>query len=229
MTRLGIDLNEVVRNYLNQFEYVYNKYKPNGIEINIEEEPPTTYDLANYFPFSGGTTEMLKFLYEESALEVFGHAGEMRRNIMNALNTYYMELNDYSEHKMMIVSREAARSIPATYFFLSKTGCMIGDVHFVTKYANEWDEVDILVTACPRVLDCKPKDKIAIKIKAPYNLASKADYEYDTIFDFIADKKVQNKLLELNKPTQNENNGLSKNWWGKVLHKFKSIRNRNKH
>ena len=221
MARVLIALNEVVRNHMYQLEYVYNRYKPNGIEINIEDNPPVTYDLVKYFPFSGGTDALIKFEYEECALEVFGHAGVIGNNTINFINEYAMKLGDYSDHKISIVSREAARSIPATFFFLSKTGCMINDIHFVSKYADEWNYADILVTACPKVLDCKPEGKIAIKINATYNKDSKADYTYDSVLDFINDATVQNKILTLTKIKQNETNKLSGNWWREILRKLR--------
>ena len=42
------------------------------------------------------------------------------------------------------------------YFFLSKIGLKAPKVRFVKNYADKWDGVDLLITACPMALESKP-------------------------------------------------------------------------
>lgn len=190
---IGIALNEVIRDFIGQFEYVYNKYML--ANLDVKENPVKSFDLVNYFPFSGGTDEMNMFLYEEAALEVFGHADELHTNLINRLNIFLMDVKDDEEHEIWLVSREAVNSIPATFFFLSKTGARFERIKFVQKYAEEWEGMDVLITANPRVLACKPENKIAVKVNTTYNEESIADYQIESLFDFMNNEGLRNNIL----------------------------------
>lgn len=190
---LGITLNEVIRAFIPQLEYVYNKYM--RANLNIEETPVKSFDLVNYFPFTGGTNEMNMFLYEEAALEVFGHADELQTNLISRLNMFMVDIKDDEEHEIWLVSREVVNSIPATFFFLSKTGARFDKIKFVQKYAEEWDGIDVLITANPKVLACKPEGKIAVKVIATYNDDSVGDYEIESLFDFMNNEELRNNIL----------------------------------
>lgn len=191
--KIGIELNEVLRDFIGQFEYVYNKYLI--AELDTKVNPVKSFDLVNYFPFSGGTDEMNMFLYEEAALEVFGHADELHTSLINRLNIFLMDIKDDEEHEIWLISREAVNSIPATFFFLSKTGARFDRIKFVQKYAEEWDDIDVLITANPRVLECKPNGKIAVKVIASYNDSSTADYQIESLFDFMDNDELRNNVL----------------------------------
>ena len=140
--------------------------------------------------------ELKKFLYMEAALEIFGHADQTHNNIMTQFNQFLIELKDEEEgHEVELVSREAAMSIPSTYFFLSKTLCKAPTVRFVTAYADKWEGVDVLITACPVALQEKPSGKVSVKVKTPYNKDVKADYEIEDLFEFMHDAELRDKIL----------------------------------
>lgn len=191
--KIGIDINEVLRDFIGQFDYVYSKYKiPENADV--EQTPVDSFDLLKHFPFAGGIDEMNKFMYEEAALEIFGHADELYDNLINRLNLYNMEIIDDEEHELRLVSKEAVNSIPATYFFLSKTGCRISNIRFKTKYEELWNDVDVLITANPLLIENKPSNKVVIKIKSVYNQNVKCNYEFDSLFDFMDDNEILNKI-----------------------------------
>lgn len=191
MAKIGVSLNEVLRDFLGQFIYTYDKY----IEpINIKTNEITNLDFLKYFKFKT-IDELNTFLYLESPLEIFGHADQLTDGIMNQFNIFIMDIKDDEEHELELVSKEVNKSIPATFFFLSKTGCRIENVRFVQKSINEWDGLDFLITADPEALKNKPNGKISIKIKAPYNTGVSGDYELDSILDFIKDSNLRNKIL----------------------------------
>lgn len=64
--RIGISINEVLRDFIGQFIYTYKKYVG---ETTIKEEDITTLDLLKYFNFSS-LDELNKFLYLEAPLAV---------------------------------------------------------------------------------------------------------------------------------------------------------------
>lgn len=196
---IGIDLNEVLRDFIGQVEYTYEKYKTpeNGYEVGDVD----SFELIKHFPFKGGVDEMNKFIYEEAALEIFGHADELHDNLINRLNIYNMDIVDDEEHELCLVSREAINSIPATYFFLSKTGCKITNLKFHTKYIDIWKGIDVLITANPLLIENKPNGKIVVKIESCYNKDTKGDYEFETLMDFMNDHKILkniNNITDIN-------------------------------
>lgn len=187
--KIGIDINEVIRDFIGQLEYTYNKYIE-GEKIDIEENPVDSFDLLKHFPVDGNIDTLNKFMYEEAALEIFGHADELHDNTVNRLNQFHMGIVDDEEHEICLVSREAINSIPATHFFLSKTGCRVQNIKFVTKYKQMWEGLDVLVTANPLLIESKPNGKTVIKIKSTYNEHVQGDYEFETLKDFMTDIKI---------------------------------------
>ena len=117
-----------------------------------------------------------------------------------------MEIEDFTQHKIELVSREVDKAIPSTYFFLSKIGSKISNVRFVKNYADKWDGVDVLITACPNALETKPSGKISVKVKASYNKDVAADYEIDSLLDFIKNEELREKILNTKITTYEEVN-----------------------
>jgi hypothetical protein len=197
---IGISINEVLRDQIGQFIYTYEKYIQ---KTDIKEPEVTTTNFMDFFPFDS-IDEYNKFMYLEAPLEIFGHADLVSDGIMTHLNNFIMDTKDDGEHEIVITSKEVNRSIPATFFFLSKTGCRIENINFVQDAVDEWKNVDILITANPEALKNKPNGKISVKVKAPYNQNIIGDYEIDTILDFIKDENLRNKILNTKITTYEE-------------------------
>lgn len=190
--KIGISLNEVVRDYLGQFHYVYEKYKG---EVDFEYEDITSFDLLDSYKFED-KAELNQFLYRHCSLEVFGHADQTEPNIFVKLNNFIMDMEDEGEHEVYIVSREHNTSIPSTLFFLSKMLCKARNIRFVENYEDKWNDVDALITANPITLAAKPEGKIAFKIDAPYNKDVKGDFNIEKA-ENIFDVEAINKLLKI--------------------------------
>lgn len=188
--RISISLNEVIRDFLGQLIHTYEKYK--GGDIKLKESDITSFELNTFFKFESNH-DLIKFMYFEAPLEIFGHA-DILPGLMNQLN-FFLETMREAGHEVTFVSREVDKSVSATYFFLSKIACRIENVHFVKDSKNEWDGADLLVTANPDALKTKPHGKISVKIKAPYNSKSTADYELDAILELIKDEALRNKIF----------------------------------
>ena len=200
--KIGITINEVLRDFIGQFAYTYNKYIK---EIDITNEDVTSFDLIKHFEFED-TNKLNRFLYLEAPLEIFGHADQLTDGLMNQFNTFLMDIADEEEHEIILISREVEKSIPSTFFFLSKTGCRASNIKFVTTYADKWNDVDVLITANPQTLESKPSGKISVKVNTSYNQDTPSDYEINSILEFIQNEDLREKILNTKITTYEELN-----------------------
>jgi hypothetical protein len=192
MARIGISINEVLRDTISQFIYTYNKYiEPT--EFTLEDV--TDFDFSKILTFKNKDVYNT-FKYVEAPLEIFGHADKIYANITVDFNNFLTDIEDDEKHSVLVISKEIDRSIPATFFFLSKFGFKIKNLKFVDKDVNEWDDVDVLITANPIALKNKPDDKVSVKINCPYNKNEKGDYQFDTIKTFLTDEAYREKIIE---------------------------------
>ncbi len=218
MMRIGIDVNGVLRDTVGKFEQLYTKHLVekddeeffnatyqldlNGNPILIENEiddfdykkisEVTTLKLDDHFTFKN-EDEMFSFIYEEYAMELFGHAPSTEMTTFNILNDFYHENRDNNE--LLIVSNEIGKSKPSTLFFLSKFGCLLEKIVFFSEVTKDdmWKQVDILLTANPSLLLEKHDDKIVIKFETTYN--KHIDSEY-TILSLSELSQIINKIKE---------------------------------
>lgn len=218
--KVGISLNNVLRDYFHQIENTHDKYFPKEVEeddLFIQD-----YDLEKWVTFpveevsqgemvfnpefdegtfmkSEETTEVAdvetqdtlnEFLYEKCALEIFGYADEIP-GAMDIVNNLMIE---NPEVEFIIMSRELGLSIPSTFFFLSKTSCMCQNIRFVTDYKDHWDYVDVLVTDHPDVINSKPDGKVCIVVDKEYN--KKVVQSHDRIHTIHELPELLIKLIE---------------------------------
>ena len=209
MKKIGIDINGVLRDTIGKFDQLYEKhlidssdepFAGNTYELDmsgntelIELESETfeykkisdvdSLELDKHFSFRS-KEELFNFMYEEYAMELFGHAPSTEMTTFNMLNDLYYELRD--ENELLIVSSEIGKSKPASLFFISKFGCLLEKVLFfsdVTKN-NMWNQIDILLTADPNLLLEKPVGKTVIKFNTPYNKHIESEYEISSLSEF---------------------------------------------
>lgn len=193
MAVIGIDINDVIRDFTSQFEYTYNKYIE-GDNINLEENPMLEFDLLKYFPFPDEKT-MNKFLYQEASLEIFGHADEAETSLITNLNRFIIDIHDFYGDELVLLSREVQASIPATMFFLCKTVCKAENIRFIKAYSDEWKYCDVLITANPLVLNSKPEGKTSVKVSRSYNTGNTSDYTIGSLFDIINNDKLYREII----------------------------------
>jgi hypothetical protein len=192
--KIGISIDGVIRDFITKFELVYDKYFPveDGKEIPVRNI--NSLNLLEHFEFSGGTEALNQFMYVDAALEIFGHAGEIKLNSVEHLNQLHNIIEDMG-HTPIIISKELNNSKPATLFFLSKLSTKINNIIFVKDYKKKWDHVDILITANPKVIRSKPDNKISVKVINTYNKNDNSDYTIVDIKELIDDKKTLYKIL----------------------------------
>ena len=196
--RIGFDINGVLRNTIGKIEQTYEKYllsKTDGIDDDSSFEyemnlPVTSLDLKEHFKFQNDE-ELYSFLYEEFAMEIFGHAQSTEYSTFNDLQNLYLTYRD--DNDLVIVSDEIGKSKPATLFFLSKFICQIEKIKFYSNITikSMWDEIDVLLTSNPILLLDKPSDKIVVKYETEYNKDVDSEHTIKTLNEF------DNKLKEL--------------------------------
>jgi hypothetical protein len=73
-------------------------------------------------------------------------------------------------------------------FFYSKYGAEVDEIVFYNKknLKKMWTKFDVIVTANPDLLECKPKNKISIKIESSYNTNSVSDYTINNLEGFTS-------------------------------------------
>ena len=201
--KVGITIDGVIRDFITKFELVYDKYFPvidedTSENVDIKRDIKDL-DLLKYFKFSGDsvseeTTELNTFLYVDAALEIFGHAGEVKLNSIEHLNQLHNLIEDMG-HTPIVISKELNNSKPATLFFLSKFSSKINNIIFVRDYMDKWEHVDILITASPKTLITKPSGKISIKVINTYNKDNTSDYTIVDLKELLDDKKMIEKIL----------------------------------
>ena len=190
--KIGISIDGVLRNFIAQFIYTYDKYIN---KTDIEESDVTSMNLLEFFEFKD-LDSLNKFIYSEAPLEIFGHADQVSDGIVNQFNNFLLDMDYDGEHEIELVSREVDKSIPATFFFLSKTGARPTNIRFVKTHADEWNSLDVLITAHPKTLAEKPSGKISVKVKTQYNNNSNSDYEIDSLSEFMLNENLRLKILE---------------------------------
>jgi hypothetical protein len=191
--KIGIGINGVIRDFITKFESVYDKYHPSDDEESPERDI-SSLNLLEHFVFTGGTEELNKFLYVDSSLEIFGHAGETKLNSVEHLNQLHNLIEDMG-HTPILISKELNNSKPATLFFLSKLSAKINNIIFVRDNFKKWDFVDVMITADPEVLENKPNGKVTIKVINHYNKDCQSDYTVIDLKELLDDKKLLEKIL----------------------------------
>jgi hypothetical protein len=204
--RIGIEINGVLRDTISKFTQLYEKHmieekdddsKTFDVDIsgNTEElvsseefeykilSDVTSLNLMDHFRFND-ENELYSFMYEDFAMQIFGHAGSTETFTFNDLNDVYLKYRDNNE--LLIVSDEMGRSKPASLFFLSKFGCQLEKIKFYSNVTinSMWNEIDVLLTSNPNLLLEKPKDKIVVKYNTNYNKNVDCEYEISTLKEF---------------------------------------------
>jgi len=207
--RIGIDVNGVLRDTIGKFDQLYTRHliekeeddlsnptyeidmSGNTVPIITNEEKfeykkvseVSSLKLDDHYSFKS-SEELFTFMYEEYAMELFGHAPSTEMTTFNMLNDFYLSQRD--ENEIIVVSGEIGKSKPSTLFFLSKFGCLVEKVIFFSEVTknNMWDQVDVLLTANPSLLLEKPNDKIVVKFTTDYNKQISSEHEISSFSEF---------------------------------------------
>jgi len=196
--KIAIDLNDVVRDFSNNFiRYYIEGYNH---EFDLDDFEIWSNHLNNVFPFNSENA-YYNFVYNDYSFELFGKCGVCSRNLETELNDFTEKTikNIESEEKielMFVSPMEYGNSIGNTYFFLSKLGTKIREIYLPEDSSTIWDKCDVLITANPDLIESKPEGKKVIKISAEYNKDCEGDYGFSSLSSFISNKENIKKVLD---------------------------------
>lgn len=194
--KIALDLNDVIRDYSNNFISVYLNYF--NRDFDTEDFEMWTNDMQSLLDFKTERAYQ-KFVYEDYPFELFCKCGTCTKKLPVELKEWINSLKDIDSDEpieMMIVSpMEYGASISYTYAFIGNLGCSIREVYLPFDSSTIWDKCDVLVTANPLLLANKPEGKISVKIKTEYNKEYEGTYEYNKLSAFLSEdiKNLINK------------------------------------
>ena len=180
MKRVAIEIDGVLRDTFAKLEQIYQKFLIDELELVDEDfkfeikKPFDTKDFTNHFVFKN-EEEFFTFVYEEFAMEIFGHSPSSE--LTTFIDLKDLQIGHQNEIEWVLISEQIGKTKPATLFFVSKFGCDVDKVVFFNKKTIDkiWNEFDILVASSPNLLsntDTKPT------IKYERNYKSNIDVQY---------------------------------------------------
>ena len=157
MKRVAIEIDGVLRDTFAKLEQIYQKFLIDELELVDEDfkfeikKPFDTKDFTNHFVFKN-EEEFFTFVYEEFAMEIFGHSPSSELTTFSDLKD--LQIGHQNEIEWVLISEQIGKTKPATLFFISKFGCDVDKVVFFNKKTIDkiWDEFDILVASSPNLL-----------------------------------------------------------------------------
>lgn len=196
---IGIDINDTMRDFSGQFDYVYKKFIDPTFELG--EEGVWSNDYSQVYPFVT-KDQYESFRYIDYPFELYARADACSKNLNVKFNKWTgIDLMDVDKEKVpeiiLFSPLESNLTIQATYSYLSANLCRVRTMHFPVDSTSMWEKCDIIITANPTILDAKPEGKVSIKIEADYNKDTEADYTFATMEELIDDgEKTIIKLIE---------------------------------
>ena len=172
--KIGIDVN-ILRNYIPRLVDMYYKEC---------DKSPINNDINPYALEESFDDEIFDFI-GENIIEIFGFAKESERGIISYCNTLQ---NKYEEHQFYIICNGFGTIIPSTLHFLCKMNCDIQNYIFRKNSIDLWEEVDMIITDSPFLLENKPENKKIVKVIKNFNLNYKSDYSINNLLDIENEK-----------------------------------------
>ena len=209
MIRIGIELNDVVRNINKQILKYYQKDIDPSLDLDEVDEKD---DVLKYAKFDSNKSRN-EFIYIDYPYEIFGCAKTMTKDLQVEMNNWLSELTNYEDDDVEIYFyslNEESLTIQSSYFFLSKIGTRVRKVIFPRDLNDLTKDTDVIVTANKKVVDFLDGKKGIYSILINNNINSeckdKTNANYDSLSDVIKDEGLLNTLHEfvLNKEN-NEN------------------------
>ena len=209
MIRIGIELNDVVRNINKQILKYYQKDIDPSLDLDEVDEKD---DVFKYAKFDSNKSRN-EFIYIDYPYEIFGCAKTITKDLQVEMNNWLSELTNYEDDDVEIYFyslNEESLTIQSSYFFLSKIGTRVRKVIFPRDLNDLTKDTDVIVTANEKVVGFLDGKKGIYSILINNNINSeckdKTNANYDSLSDVIKDDGLLNTLHEfvLNKEN-NEN------------------------
>jgi len=172
---ISVSINGVLRDVLNRFETIYNKYYEDGVSSEV-----ITPDLIKYTHFES-PEELYEFIYDECSMEIFGQAKEIEQHVVTHLTSLYKSMP--KDYKLRVVGDDLGRAKSSTLWFLAKYGTSCDDISFYnsTTVNEMWDKTDIFITTDVDIIESKPDSKELIIVNRIYNEGHECDMRIDNL------------------------------------------------
>lgn len=195
--KIAIDLNDVVRDYSDNFiKFYLTDYNR---EFDTTDFELWSNNMQHVLPFKTDRAYH-NFTYIDFAYELFGKCAVCNKNIPKELKSWCDALKDIEVDEpvelMFVSPMEYGEAMNYSYFFISKLGCEIREVYFPVDSLTIWNKCDVLITANPLLIENKPEDKICVKIKAQYNKNCNCEYEYSDFVQFMKDNNFIETIIK---------------------------------
>ena len=188
--QIWIEIDFILRDWLNALVGVYTKqiddFETEITDLNniweyfkfpvyIEIEQPTADDVDVFERIvvidEGAEPEANKdYFYKfmnDNVLEVFAYAKESVKDAMLHINE--LQKNNL-DCEIILYSTCKGKAIPATYYFLSATGCEIKNLKFLSVNDFTYDSnIDVLITANAKILETVGSAIKNFYIENPFN------------------------------------------------------------
>lgn len=215
--RIGIELDHVIRDINRQVAKYYQKDFDESLDLDeIDFKDDVIHDVCHF----KNNAEIKRFLYEDYPLEVFGHAGQVTRNLSRDLNFWLSDLTNQEEADVDVFfysMNEDNLTIQSSYFFLSKIGSRVRRVIFPKTIEELYESGDVFITANKEVVEYMHENgKPTILIEMNFNIGwiREADKTYKSFREFLDDKdKLQNIIELINKKCQKTTKKVRKSIW----------------
>jgi len=200
---IGIDLNDVVRDYIKQYIIYFDK-----AQIDKSFNPDKKLKFAEgdmYSPFKFPTKKDKEdFETDNYVFELLASAKPSHKSLPGVFNIWLNDLNDEYENNVevwFISPGEYHLQRQATLFFLSKICSRVEHIWFPKTVKETWNQFDVLVTANPLLLKDTPRGKASIKINTDYNKKSDSTYTFSTFMNLISEENKDFTHTLLNRLT----------------------------
>lgn len=195
MLRIGIELNDVVRNINRQYLKYYQKAIDHSFDIDDIDDKK---DVLSMLKFSS-QNEKDEFIYTEYPYEIFGCADSMEKNLAAGMRSWTERLSDIEDDDVRLSFyslEEGGLTIQATYFFLSKLGTRARKVFFPIKIDEVWEECDVVITANEKLFNNVPEGKKIVLINREKNseFRDRAQLNYDSLVELMNDNMFFSKI-----------------------------------
>lgn len=209
MIRIGIELNDVIRNINKQILKYYQKDIDPSLDLDEVDEKDDVFKYAKF----DSNKDKNEFIYIDYPYEIFGCAKTMTKDLPVEINNWLNELTNYEDDNVEIYFyslNEESLTIQSSFFFLSKIGTRVRKIIFPRNLNDLTKDTDVIITANKKIVDfLDGNDKvysILINNNTNSECKEKVNANYDSLSDVIKDEKLLNTLHEfvLNKE-DNEN------------------------